>query len=249
MTAADQTAPGTIPAASSGHSPHRRPRARPDHRRRRPLLAATLAVLAAGLGTTACAPVQAGAALVTNDQRVSTAQVEATADRISSDAQQIGAIQNGVLAGGDTPTQAAVNLYAAGLVWDRVATDEHVTVTPADTQAVATRLAEASGIDPSSLPADILASVGYPLDDTDAFYRVLAIEEHTLANHGVDPVELYSSQPSAQAQQTLVAARQKAVGELGLIVSPRYTGQQDYLAPLPGVLDGTVADQSGTAVS
>jgi hypothetical protein len=186
-------------------------------------------VVGAAVALTACGgPVKMGAAAILGDRRITTGTLDQTvidwqkqfvrdptAARLQQQAQQEG---RQLPADPDSPARSALIQLIGFQIWDELAREQHVSVSPTEIdQIIATNGGE------KAIEVQTLAG-GLPVSHTHDLVRAFAIRSKLLQRFGVVPnaQNQVDQQALQQASEKLDAAQGRAVRALKIKVNPRY---------------------------
>ncbi len=196
------------------------------------------ALLVTGLAVSACGTVKMGAAAITGNSRISSATL--TAEVASLDA----AYQTD-RAKGIKPQRAVSQKAQQVLSWlivfriyDELAAQHHISVTPAQAQSQLTRLSAQAAQSKATLPEYVSAAGALPPDLLPELGRYFAIQGELASklDGGKTPTS-----PAAQSQLSAAIGHQQclAAKSLGVTVNPQY-GEFDFasyaVVPAPPTL-------------
>jgi peptidyl-prolyl cis-trans isomerase SurA len=196
------------------------------------------AVLAAGLAVSACSTTKMGAAALTGGGRITTGTLTAQVANLNSAYAQDQA--KGVKPQNPTSQEAQQILHWLILfqIYDKMAAQHNVTVTPADQQSARTSATKAAASSNLSLDEYWSAGGALPPDLLPQVYQASAIE-----NALVDQIDGGKSPTSAAAQAAVESKLSHyqcvAAKDLDINVNPQY-GEYDYsnfsVVPAPSTL-------------
>jgi hypothetical protein len=208
--------------------------------------------LAAAAGLAACGPVKMGAAATVGDERITTTQLDRTVEQWREEFdkdRQAALVQQAAEQRGqripfdpDSPHRSALYQLIGFKVWDEVAKEQGVAVTPGQVDRLLEGLGGQSAVSASVLAADV------PLRYTLDIARVVLIQQELLRRSGLAPNAQIQPDPATQqrALQQRDAAYSAAARRLDITVNPRFGGfdaRQVALNPVTYRLSKT---ESGT---
>jgi hypothetical protein len=219
----------------------------------RKVASVAVVTVAAGLAVAGCAPIKMGAAAIVGDNSVSIAQLDTEAGKLAVAVKKYPSSQGGLTQ--QQVTQATLTWLIRFQIAEQVASQNHITVTPAQSTTALNQLvaeqaesAEQSGEPASAITLEsIMVGAGVPPNLTNELGRYLVIGNtyETNANGG--------TVPSTQAEQTAAGDKYNhancvAAKSLNIRVNPQF-GRMSYSQL--NVIDSanTVSLPSGTIPS
>jgi hypothetical protein len=186
-------------------------------------------VAGAAIALTACgAPVKMGAAAIVNDRRITTGKLDQTvvdwqkqfakdptAAQLQQQAQQQG---QQLPADPDSPPRSALAQLIGFDIWDEVARDQGVAITPTQVDGIIAANGGQKSIDDQTLAG------GLPVSHARDLVRAFAIRSLLLERYGAVPNAQGQVDQTVlqQAQQKLAVVQTRAVRTLKIKVNPRY---------------------------
>jgi hypothetical protein len=173
--------------------------------------------VAAAVTLTACgSPVKMGTAAILGDQRITTAKLDQTVIDWQKQMQQQGKQQGQQQqpADPDSPPRSALILLIGFSIWNEVAREQHIAITPTDIDRIIAANGGQQSIDDQTL------SGGLPASHSRDLVRAVLIRSSLLQRFGAVPDQ--QGQIDPQTQQRLADVQMQAVRTLKIKVNPRF---------------------------